>query len=102
IVGFSDIFREWIRKAKATYIEYAGTFPYANFLVRRESERNVHFRQFLNQARDHKSSHRLSWDTYLKAPITRIQRYTLLLSTIHKNTVKDSEEKSNLAQAMEE
>lgn len=102
IVGFSDIFREWIRKAKATYVEYAGTFPYANFLVRRESERNVHFRQFLNQARDHKSSQRLSWDTYLKAPITRIQRYTLLLSTIYKNTVKDSEEKSNLAQAIEE
>lgn len=102
IVGFSDIFREWIRKSKAAYIEYAAKFPYANFLVRRESERNAHFRQFLNQARDNKASHRLSWDTYLKAPITRIQRYTLLLATILKNTVKDSEEKANLAHAIEE
>ncbi|GFF22228.1 rho1 guanine nucleotide exchange factor 3 [Aspergillus udagawae] len=102
IVGFSDIFREWIRKAKMVYIDYAATFPYANYLVRKETERNAHFRQFLNQAREHKMSNRLSWDTYLKAPITRIQRYTLLLSTVHKNMVKDSEEKTNLAQAIEE
>ncbi|KAK9586909.1 Rho guanine nucleotide exchange factor [Aspergillus fumigatus] len=102
IVGFSDIFREWIRKAKMVYIDYAATFPYANYLVRKEMERNAHFRQFLNQAREHKMSNRLSWDTYLKAPITRIQRYTLLLSTVHKNMVKECEEKTNLAQAIDE
>lgn len=102
IAGFSDIFREWIRKAKAVYIAYAATFPSANYLIRKEAERNPHFRQFLNQAREHKLSNRLSWDTYLKAPITRIQRYTLLLSTVHKNMLKDCEEKTNLAQAIEE
>ena len=102
IVGFSDIFREWIRKAKSVYTGYAATFPNANNLVRKEAERNVRFRQFLNSAREHKLSNRLSWDTFLKAPITRIQRYTLLLSTVHKNMVKDSEEKTNLAQAIEE
>ncbi|CAG7925582.1 unnamed protein product [Penicillium olsonii] len=102
IVGFSDIFREWIRKAKNVYIDYAATFPTANYLVRKEAERNPHFKQFLNQAREHKMSSRLSWDTFLKAPITRIQRYTLLLATVHKNMVKDSEEKTNAAQAIEE
>ncbi|KAJ5534088.1 hypothetical protein N7527_000342 [Penicillium freii] len=102
ISGFSDIFREWIRKAKNVYIDYAATFPTANYLVRKEAERNPHFKQFLNQAREHKLSSRLSWDTFLKAPITRIQRYTLLLATVHKNMVKDSEEKTNLAQAIEE
>ncbi|KAJ5786326.1 uncharacterized protein N7503_011538 [Penicillium pulvis] len=102
IVGFSDIFREWIRKAKTVYIDYAATFPTANFYVRKEAERNVHFKQFLNQVREHKQSNRLSWDTFLKAPITRIQRYTLLLATVHKNMVKDSEEKFNVAQAIEE
>ncbi|KAJ5182628.1 hypothetical protein N7492_000244 [Penicillium capsulatum] len=102
ISGFSDIFREWIRKAKSVYIEYAATFPAANYHVRKEVERNPHFKQFLNQVREHKLSNRLSWDTYLKAPITRIQRYTLLLATVHKNMPKDSEEKHNLAQAIEE
>lgn len=102
IVGFSDIFREWIRKAKAAYIDYAATFPRANYLVRKEAERNTRFRQFLNDARENKLSNRLGWDTYLKSPITRIQRYTLLLSTVHKNMPKDSEEKTNLLQAIEE
>ncbi|KAB8072329.1 CNH domain-containing protein [Aspergillus leporis] len=102
IAGFSDIFREWIRKAKSVYIDYAATFPYANYLVRSEAERNIHFRQFLEQAQKHALSNRLSWDTFLKAPITRIQRYTLLLATVHKNMPKDTEEKANLAQAIEE
>lgn len=102
IAGFSDIFREWIRKAKTIYIDYAAHFPAANYYVRKEAERNVHFKAFLNQVREHKLSNRLSWDTFLKAPITRIQRYTLLLATVHKNMVKESEEKTNLAQAIEE
>lgn len=102
IVGFSDIFREWIRKAKNAYIEYAAAFPNASHLIRQESDRNILFRQFLDQMRANDRSRRLGWDTYLKAPITRLQRYTLLLSTVHKNTVQDSEEKSNLAIAIEE
>lgn len=102
IVGFSDIFREWIRKAKNAYIEYAAAFPNASHLIRQEFDRNILFRQFLDQMRANDRSRRLGWDTYLKAPITRLQRYTLLLSTVHKNTLEDSEEKSNLAIAIEE
>ena len=102
IVGFSDIFREWIRKAKNAYIEYAAAFPNASHLIRQESDRNILFRQFLDQTRGNDRSRRLGWDTYLKAPITRLQRYTLLLSTVLKNTVQDSPEKSNLAIAIEE
>ncbi|POS85145.1 hypothetical protein EPUL_004248 [Erysiphe pulchra] len=102
ITGFSDIFREWIRKAKSIYIEYAAGFPHACYLVRREAERNLLFRQFLDQARDNKLSGRLDWNTYLKAPITRLQRYSLLLGTVLGNMTQESEEKSNLALAIEE
>lgn len=102
IVGFSDIFREWIRKAKNAYIDYAASFPNATFLVRQESERNILFRQFLDQMREHERSKRLGWDTYLKAPITRLQRYSLLLSTVAKNMPQDSEEKNNLKVAIQE
>lgn len=102
IVGFSDIFREWIRKAKSAYIDYAANFPNANFLIRQESERNLLFQQFLNQARNNERSERLSWDTFLKAPITRLQRYSLLLSTVHKHMMQDSEEKTNLQAAIDE
>jgi hypothetical protein len=102
VTGFSDIFREWIRKARSAYVEYAAGFPYAAHLVRKEAERNLLFRQFLDQAQDNKKSGRLDWNTYLKAPITRLQRYTLLLSTVYKNMTQDTEEKANLAIAIEE
>ena len=102
IVGFSDIFRQWIRKAKAAYIEYAGAFPLATFKVRQEMERNLHFAQFLERARNDKRSNKLGWDTYLKAPITRLQRYTLLLQTVLKNMKSESEEKRNLQVAFDE
>jgi hypothetical protein len=102
IVGFSDIFREWIRKAKSVYLEYAAGFPRAYYLVRREAERNLLFKMFLDQAREDKRSNRLSWDTYLWSPITQLQRYGLLLQTTHKTMEKDSEEKLNLQYAIDE
>lgn len=102
IAGFSDIFREWIRKARPVYVEYASNFPRADYLMRREVERNISFKSFLDQAREDKRSVRLGWDNYLKAPITRLQRYSLLLSTVQKNMLKDSEEKNNLVYALDE
>ena len=64
IVGFSDIFREWIRKAKPVYLEYAAGFPRAIYMVRREAGRNLLFKQFLDQACEDKRSNRLGWDTF--------------------------------------
>ncbi len=102
IVGFSDLFREWIRKARPIYIEYCSSFPYASYLIRKESGRNLLFRQFLDIVRDHKRSKRLEWTTFIKAPITRLQRYGLLLETVKKNMLGDSEEKTNLDRALDE
>lgn len=102
IAGFSDIFREWIRKAKGAYIDYAAAFPAANLLVRQEAERNILFRTFLDNVRNNKLSNKLGWDTYLKAPITRLQRYSLLLNTVYNQTPQDSEEKRNLQIAIDE
>jgi hypothetical protein len=102
VTGFSDIFRQWIRKAKTAYIEYATGFPSADSLMRQELEKNISFRNFVEAARVNKLSNKLGWDNYLKAPITRLQRYSLLLQTVHKNMLHDCEEKTNLATAIEE
>lgn len=102
IVGFSDIFREWIRKAKQAYIEYAAAFPYATFLVRQEADKNMLFRAFLNDAQTNRLSNKLDWNTYLKGPIDRLQRYGLLIDTIIKNSTVENEEKRNLVIAKEE
>lgn len=102
IKGFSDIFRQWIRKAKTAYIEYAAGFPSATMLMRQETERNLEFYKFVDRQRKNHLSNKLGWDTYLKAPITRLQRYTLLLATVHKNMKEGSEEKTNLQTAINE
>ena len=102
ISGFSDLFREWIRKAKTAYVEYAAAFPLAAFLMRRESERNLLFKNFLDDVRSHPRSERLDWTHFLKTPITRLQRYSFLLGTVEKSTLQDNDEKSNLSKAIEE
>ncbi|KAF3914756.1 hypothetical protein ABW20_dc0100156 [Dactylellina cionopaga] len=102
ITGFSDIFREWIRRAKTAYIEYAAAFPWADAVVRHEAEKNILFRQFLEHCRQDPRSSRLEWQHFLKNPITRLQRYSLLLTTILKHTLKEGEEKDTLQSAINE
>jgi hypothetical protein len=102
IVGFSDTFREWIRKARQVYMDYAAGFPQASHMVRREAEKNLLFRQFLDQARDNRLSDRLDWNTYLFAPLKRLQQYTLLLREVHRHSYVENDEKANLALAIEE
>ncbi|ATY60655.1 Rho guanyl nucleotide exchange factor [Cordyceps militaris] len=102
IVGFSDIFREWIRKAKKTYIEYASTFKTADYMVRREETRNLLFKKFLKDQQKHKSSLKLGWTHFLILPLQRLQRYPLLLKTVEQHMIGDSEEKTNLQKAIQE
>ncbi|KAK6359863.1 hypothetical protein TWF696_000996 [Orbilia brochopaga] len=102
IAGFSDIFREWIRRAKPAYVEYAAAFPMADAIVRHEAEKNILFRQFLEHCRQDPRASRLEWQHFLKNPITRLQRYGLLLQTILKHTLKEGDEKVALQAAIEE
>ena len=102
IVGFADIFRQWIRKAKLAYVDFAGGFPAATFTVRQEIDRNLDFRNFVDRQRNDKRSNKLGWDTFLKAPITRLQRYTLLLKSVLNTMKTESEEKTNLKVAYDE
>jgi RhoGEF domain len=102
VVGFSDIFREWIRKAKSAYIEYASNFPNAVYLMRQEMERNVLFRTFLHDCSQDPRSRRLTFEHYMKLPISRLQHLGLLLDTALKKSTKDDDEKRNLQTAIEE
>lgn len=102
VVGFSDIFREWIRRARPLYVEYAAKYPKADQLIRDEAKRNASFNAFLEAARSESVSQRHGWDNWLKQPIQRMQRYILLLETVMKNSIQASEEKANLAFAIDE
>ncbi|KAJ6780251.1 hypothetical protein PWT90_04224 [Aphanocladium album] len=102
VVGFSDIFREWIRKAKAVYVDYATGYPRATYMVRKEASRNLLFRKFLEDKQKHKSSLKQDWTHFLITPLQRLQRYILLLESVEHKMIDDSEEKSNLQRAIQE
>ncbi|PHH77302.1 hypothetical protein CDD82_3568 [Ophiocordyceps australis] len=102
IVGFSDIFREWIRKAKKEYIEYASGFPRASWMVRKEAERNIVFSKFLAEQRKDKRSAKQDWTHFIIGPLQRLQRYILLLESVDHKMAEESEEKTNQQRAIEE
>lgn len=102
IKGYSDIFRQWTRMAKAAYVNYATDFSRADHLVRTEMERNLEFRNFVERCRADPRSNRLPLDSFLKSPITRLQRYALLLQTVLKTMREETPEKVNLQVALQE
>ena len=104
ISGFSDIFSDWLTAARQPYLNYCAGFPNAYSLVRREADKNLLFRQFLDEGRAHLSSSRLDWTTHLKAPIARIQRYCLLLSSLPKSSqhVDGEKEKARLSAVIDD
>lgn len=102
ISGFSNILREWIRKAKSAYVEYASSYPRAYSKVMIESERSMMFAAFVNKARDDPRTKRLGIDNYIKAPITRIQQLALLLDSVLHKSLDENEEKRNLTIAIAE
>jgi hypothetical protein len=102
IVGFSSILREWIRKAKTAYLEYAAAYPSAIYKLRREMERNMLFRGFLEDCQRNPLARRLDYQHFLKLPISRLQQLILLLQTAYGKSMVDNEEKRNLEVAIEE
>ncbi|KAK5104331.1 Rho guanine nucleotide exchange factor [Lithohypha guttulata] len=102
VVGHSDILREWIRRARPIYVDFASRYPKADAMVRDELQRNPAFATFLDNARKEPISNRLGWDNYLKSPIQRLQRLILQLETLSKNSTEASDEKTNLAYAIDE
>jgi hypothetical protein len=96
VSGFSDILREWIRKARTAYLEYASAYPRAYSKVNTEAEKNMLFRKFVEESISNPRTRRLGIDTFLKAPISRLQQLALLLDTVLSKSIQENEEKRNL------
>jgi protein-tyrosine phosphatase len=99
IIGYSDIFREWVKIAEQAYFAYATALPDANFLIRQEADKNVAFQGFLDATR---SLSKQNWNKLLNAPLTQIREYTLFLERVFHLSAPDSEECLNLRCAINE
>jgi RhoGEF domain/Pleckstrin homology domain len=102
VVGFSGIFREWIRKSKIGWIEYASAYPDAIDKMRSERDINMLFRSFLDSCQADPRSKRLDFNHWMKLPLTHLQHIPLLLTTVLDKSIVDNDEKRNLLIAIEE
>ena len=73
---------KWLRQSQHLYINVASRCPIVEHAVRIETRRNVGFSRLLDQSFQHLLSRKLPWESYLKSPLTRLQRYCLLLKAI--------------------
>lgn len=81
ITNISDIFQRWLREAAPLYLEYSGLCLHLSYVIEAEAAKSVKFQSFLNQVQKHRLCERLPWDSFIRAPIVRLQRYTLLLGS---------------------
>lgn len=90
VSNYADIFRKWLLEATPVYLEFSALYPHLHSAVQAEAS-DPNFNTFLTQSMEHQASVRLAWSTYMKAPITRIQRYTLLLRVVLERSDPDNE-----------
>ena len=86
ILSIADIFEHWISVSAPAYLDYSNKYTNYHESIASTSRNNATFSHFLDQTRDLNICERLDWTTYLKAPITRLQRYCLLLEVMLKNS----------------
>ncbi|KAK3648995.1 hypothetical protein LTR56_007127 [Elasticomyces elasticus] len=79
------------KTAEATYILFSQNFNLAQATIQDELSNNPQFRQFIETRRQHPWSQRLEWDSFLRIPLTRLQRYRLLLAVLGKTASSPSD-----------
>lgn len=77
-------FQNLLRHASDLMLQYCSNYHRAVRRLTIESQLNTQFYEFIKVQRAHPEAMRLDWGTFLKAPITRFLRYSLLLYTLNK------------------
>jgi RhoGEF domain len=79
-----DIFDNWVTQADKFYIKYAMGYPQTSRTIQKLDKDSPAFSRFLEQSRQHPLSGRLPWDNFVKSPLMRIHRYSILLNSVLK------------------
>lgn len=98
-IGFIDqigmIVLKYVDQFMDVYTEYGPHFILAEYAVKKEMANNMLFHNFIREKEKQAETRKLPFRHYMILPITRLQRYPLLLEAIIKRTA-DETEKSNL------
>ena len=96
VSDFANIFDEWLDRASQVYWGYCTDYSRRVSLLKTRIRNSPKLHQFMEDIRSHPDTSKLSWDTYVGAPIHQLHKYTLLLkksSRLNQQASKASEER---------
>ncbi|KAI7867137.1 CNH domain-containing protein [Spinellus fusiger] len=105
IAGFVEavghIFTKYCNKFMDIYIKYGPQFALAEYTFKKEAATNMLFHNFIREKEKQAETRKLPFRHFLILPVTRLQRYPLLISAVLKKTKDDHPDKEALTECLE-
>jgi hypothetical protein len=95
-----DIFLRHMHRWMDVYLKYGPHVVLAEYYAKIESESNMVFKHFIKAREQLAQCRRLPFRHFIILPVTRLQRYSLLLGAVMKKTPDDHPDKSYLTQCI--
>ncbi|SAM07200.1 hypothetical protein [Absidia glauca] len=92
-----DIFLRHVSGFEAAYLKYGPNVVLADYKVKMETSSNILFQNFVREKEKQAETRKLPFRHFMVLPVTRIQRYSLLLDAVIKKTPDDHKDKKDLA-----
>lgn len=96
-----DIFLRHIHRFMAAYMKYGPHVVLAEYTAKIESESNMVFKHFIQTKEQLVQCRRLPFRHFIILPVTRLQRYSLLLDAVRKKTPDENPDKVYLGECIE-
>ncbi|CAO3619529.1 unnamed protein product [Mucor fragilis] len=96
-----DIFLRHVHRFMDAYLKYGPHVVLAEYFAKMESETNMVFRHFIKAREQLAQCRRLPFRHFIILPVTRLQRYSLLLGAVLKKTPDDSPDKQYLTECID-
>lgn len=87
-----DVLLQHMQFFEEAYVKYSPHALLAKYVAEEEIKQNPEFEKFTKELAKHERTNRLPIWHYLLSPVTRMQRYPLLIETLLKKTPKDHED----------
>ncbi|KAF7721428.1 RHO1 GDP-GTP exchange protein 2 [Apophysomyces ossiformis] len=96
-----DIFLRFIHRFMAAYSKYGPHVVLAEYAVKKETTDNILFQNFVREKEKQAETRKLPFRHFLILPVTRLQRYPLLLNAVLKKTPDEHPDKKDLTTCLE-